>query len=231
MAVREGNWWSRGWGVVAVLGFALHLGAGVYDAALVAPLWSLDPPQSVRAWLTLTSKPDPAVLFDPLLAIIVVSTLMSWISGLTTRGWRRWWLTLVLIAAGGLAAIVVALLTPCERQLFEVAAQPDANPAVVAALTGEWMQWTAARLAVLLFGFWAAYRAQLAGMLADLPDGPSGRGDGPTSTGRGAKRGLRRNEFAFGDEEDSEAEPPQKAMSAREAWKKSLPARRRTAKK
>ena len=62
MAAREGSWWSRGWGVVALVAFAVYLGAAIYEAAVVAPLWSLSPPASVSAWAALKIRPDSSAL-------------------------------------------------------------------------------------------------------------------------------------------------------------------------
>jgi len=231
MAVREGNWWSRAWGVVSVAAFAVHFGAAVYEAAVIAPLWCLDPPKSVSAWLTLAHRPDSSALFHPLGAVIVVATAMSWISGLTTRGWRRWWLTLAFAAAAAFAATTVVLVMPCERQLFGAVALGDADGARIVALTGDWIRAAAFRLAALLVGFWAAYRAQVAGMVADLPTAQRAADFelGPVERGRGAT--SRGHEFSLGDDGRPEVALGDEASNPRERWRGSLPARRRTAKK
>jgi len=222
MAEREGSWWSRGWGVIVLVAFAVYLGAAVYEAAVIAPMWSLTPPASVKAWAALDARPDSSALFQPLVAIIVVATSMAWISGISERGWRRWWLTLALACAGALAAIVVVMLMPCERSLFGAAALGDRDAADVVALTGEWIRAAAMRLAALLVGAWAAYRAQLAGMLGATS--ASALREAP-STGRRAR------DFAFGDEVDDEVTLGDDAGNPRERWMTSLPRRRRTAKK
>jgi len=229
MAAIEGGWWSRAWGAVALLAFAVHLGAAVYEAAIIAPLWSLTPPQSVVAWVAVKLRPDSSVLFQPLLAVIFVATTMSWLSGVTQRGWRRWWLTLSLVCAGALTFVVVVLLTPCERSLLHAAALGDGDPAAVVALTGDWIRAASFRLAALLVGAWSMYRAQLAGAAVFLPAGllrgaRSGSPVGPSS-------GRRGREFAFGDEPEAELSLGDETANPRERWMATLPRRRRTAKK
>jgi len=229
MAVREGSWWSRGWGVVALVAFAVHLGAAVYEAAVIAPLWSLSPPASVSAWVALQGRPDSSTLFDPLVAVIVVATTMAWISGIAERGWRRWWLTLALLCAAALAAVVVVLVTPCERSLFGAASLGERDAAAVIALTGDWMRAAASRCAALLVGAWAAYRAQLAGMLGQAPAAAlrevrSGASTLPSG-------GRRAREFAFGDEAEDEVALGDEPANPRDRWRASLPRRRGTGKK
>ncbi|MFN2426580.1 MAG: hypothetical protein ABR587_09070 [Candidatus Binatia bacterium] len=229
MAAREGSWWSRGWGTIALVAFAVHLGAAVYEAAIIAPLWSLSPPQSVSAWAALQERPDSSGLFQPLVAVIVIATLMAWIFGLAERGWRRWWLTLALGCAAALAAVVVMHVMPCERALFGAAALGDPGSAMLIALTGEWIRAAGFRLAALLVGAWAAYRAQLAGMLGQAPAAALRRAAGASADGASASRRTR--DFAFGDEAEAEMSLGDETANPRQRWQDSLPSRRRTAKK
>ena len=228
MAASEGNWWSRAWGTVAVLGFALGLGASLYEAVLVAPLWSWSPPQSVAAWVALAAKPDSAILFDPLVVLTLVAATMAWLSGIATRGWRRWWLTLTLAAAAAWAVVTFALMLPCERQLFGGAWLEDGNAAFVIAQIGEWIRIAAYRFAALLLGVWAAYRAQLSGMLGGFPATRGGEADeavGPRT------RRRREPEFSFGDEDPRPRGAASEGPTARAKWQSTLPKRQRTAKK
>jgi hypothetical protein len=221
MVEREGSLWSRAWGALAMLAFAVHLGACVYEAAVIAPLWSLTPPASVAAWATLELRPDPSQLFQTLLALIAISTGLAWISAISERGWRRWWLTLALICAGSLVVVVVMFITPVERALFGTAAIGGRDSAGVVALTGDWVRAAAIRMAVLLVGAWAAYRAQSAGgvraSVFEADEAPAG--------------GRRARDFSFGDEPDEEMRLGDDAANPRERWRSTLPARRRTAKK
>ena len=221
MLEREGSVWSRAWGALAVLAFAVHLGAAVYEAAVIAPLWSLTPPESVAAWAALKIRPDSSQLFNALTAIVAISTAMALISGISERGWRRWWLTLALVCAGSLVAIAVIFVTPVERALFGSNALGGREGAGVVSLTGEWVRAAALRMAALVVGAWASHRAQLAGgtlrVAADARETPSGR--------------RRARDFSFGDEPDEEMTLGEDAVNPRDRWVSSLPRRRRTAKK
>lgn len=234
MATREGSWWSRAWGTVAVAAFALHLGGAVYEAAVLAPVWSIDPPKSVIEWVANDLRPDSSILFHPLAVIIALSTSMAWLSGITARGWRRWWLTLALASAGALGAITVQLMLPVERELFAGAtrARADATDAAhaaeIIAWTNEWVRVAAFRLAALLVGAWASYRAQLAGMLGERAPALSQASDddGPVVPAR-----RRAGEFSFGDEPDSELTLGDDVENPRQRWRRSLADHRRRAKK
>src|SRR3990167_2245359 len=88
--MREGSWWSRTWGWVALVGFALHLGGALYEATGGAPLWPSSAPASVTAWAASPLRVDSSGLFHPLVSLILTATTIAWISSLTTPGRRRW---------------------------------------------------------------------------------------------------------------------------------------------
>jgi hypothetical protein len=224
MAEREGSLWSRAWGALAVLAFAVHLGAAVFEAAVVAPLWSLSPPASVIAWARLELRPDASQLFQTLVALIAIAAAMAWISGISVRGWRRWWLTLAFACSCTLVAIVVMLVTPVERALFGAASQTAHDSAELVSLTGEWVRAASLRMAALVVGAWAAYRAQVAGLVGARHAAVFEDDEAPEA-------GRRVRDFAFGDEPDEEMSLGDDARNSRERWRSSLPASRRTAKK
>jgi hypothetical protein len=229
VASREGNWWSRSWGAVALAAFAVHLGAAVYEAVVIAPLWSVDPPKTVTAWNALALKPDSSTLFEPLVAVLVVATSMAWMSGIGTRGWRRWWLTLSLLAAGGVAATTLLFVMPAERELFGAGALAG-NAATIIAWTGDWMRAALMRMGALLVGMWSLYRAQLSGTSSSAERVAGEESLAQTPPG-GASRLRRAREFSFGDEPDSEISLGDEAENPRQRWRRSLPGHRRTAKK
>jgi hypothetical protein len=233
MASREGTWWSRAWGTIAVAAFAVHVGAAVYEAAVLAPLWSIDPPKSIGAWNALAMRPDSSSLFDPLVAIIALATAMSWLSGILTRGWRRWWLTLTLACAGTLVVVTMQMIMPVERELFGAGAL-RADDATVVAWTGDWIRGAALRLAALVVGTWSAYRAQLAGMMAERIVVAAGAGDVFVDEDLRGGRRRRARDFSFGDEPDTDltiGDETVHPLQPRQRWRQSLPDRRRTAKK
>lgn len=224
MFEREGSLWSRAWGALALLAFSVHLGACVYEAAVIAPLWSLTPPASVASWAALENRPDSSQLFQALAGIIALATAMAWLSGISDRGWRRWWLTFALACAGSLVVVVVMFVIPVERALFGAAALGARDSAGVVALTGDWVRAAALRMAALFFGAWASYRAQVAGLAGSSRAYKLDADEAPA-------RGRRARDFSFGDEPDEEITLGDEAVNPRERWMSSLPARRRTAKK
>ena len=232
MSRREGSGWSRTWASVAMLAFALHLGAALYELVVVYPLWSHDLPKSVAAWTAMNARPDSTRVFTPLVVAILFSTGMAWISGITTRGWRRGWLTLALLAAAGSAQLTWLQVLPVERELFGPAALGAGTEAIVIGLTGDWIRWSAIRLVVLLAGAWLVWTAQLSGGVSD-----SGRGTaplpepGPDRRGSGRGKERRRPEFSLGDLAEPEVSFGDETPNARDQWRRSLPPRRRTAKK
>ncbi|HYC00139.1 MAG TPA: hypothetical protein VEC57_13475 [Candidatus Limnocylindrales bacterium] len=149
--------WSRFWGAAAACAFWLSLGAALYEAAVLAPQW-VSSAADLRAWNQSGVRPEPARLMTPLAALAVGATLLAWLSSLGIRSSRRWWLTLALACASGLAWAVVMGLIPAERGL-RGASLTDAQ---IAELTNEWVRWSAARLLVLLLGAYAAYRGHVA---------------------------------------------------------------------
>jgi len=228
MARREGSGWSRTWGSVATLAFALHLGAALYELVVVFPLWSVDLPKSAAAWAAMNARPDSSRVFTPLLLAVVFSTAMAWISGLSTRGWRRGWLTLALVAAAASAEIAWMQLLPVERELFGPAALGEGNGAVVIGLAGDWLRWSGARMAALLAGAYFAWSAQLSGGLAAFAGSPE---SAPDAGPEGRRPRRRSRDFSLGDLDEPEVTFGDEAPNAREQWRRSLPPRRRTAKK
>jgi hypothetical protein len=226
MTMREGGLWSRAWGALALMAFAIHLGATVYEDAVVAPLWMIDPPGSVTAWNGLALRPDGTSFFQALTAIVCVTTAMAWMSGLGSRGWRRWWLTLALVCAGGLAAVTMLYLMPAERWLFGAGAL-QGNDAAIVAWSGDWLRASAMRLALLIAGAWAALRAHAS--MAPARTFELGEVDEPFVAGQAGPR--RKREFVFGDERDAEITFGDEPANPRQRWRDSLPRTRRTAKK
>ncbi len=219
------------WSAIALGAFAVHLGATVYEDAVVAPLWLADPPNSVAAWNTLAIRPDSQAMFQALVAIIVVATTMSWLSGISVRGWRRWWLTLSLASAIALAAVTALLVAPSERWLFGPAhGATHAGDAAIVAWCGDWLRAAAMRLAALVVGTWSSYRAQatIPAMATEMSFDADDFTDVPVAP---AGRGRRVRDFVFGDEPGPEIRFGDEPENPRQRWRGSLRGHRGTAKK
>ncbi|HYC55833.1 MAG TPA: hypothetical protein VEL28_12940 [Candidatus Binatia bacterium] len=176
--------WSRFWGAAAAVAFWVHVGAAVYEAAVVAPQWAASPPQSVRAWNQSGVRPEAAHLLTPLAALAVAATTLAWLSSLRVRSSRRWWLTLTQACALGLGWIVIVGLMPAERGLRGAGLSDIA----IVELTGEWVRWSAARLLILLLGAYAAYRGHI------VPERP------PVMVGSATRRAPARD-FVISDDD------------------------------
>jgi hypothetical protein len=89
--------------LVVVLG--IEIGAGLYEARVLVPLWSSAPPESLIHYNLQTLRPMPGQRFwivsTPLVGLLGLANLVAgWRSTVATR---RWW----LLGAGGVVAIVV----------------------------------------------------------------------------------------------------------------------------
>ena len=231
--MREGSWWSRTWGWVALVAFALHLGAALYEATVIAPLWTSSPPDSVSAWAASPLRVDSSGLFHPLVSLILTATTIAWISSVTTPGRRRWWLTFAEGCALALAWVVVVDLIPLERGLFSAAAVGDRVAAVgdaaLVASAGDWVRAAALRLAALALGAFATHRAHLAGLpaggaAAELDDEfvfPAARDE----RGRRSPAGRPGRDFSLGDDEEDEAFVVDEVVAPRSRRDKTAPPR------
>lgn len=237
MADSQPGWWSRAFGALSTLAFALLLGAAAYDAVVVAPLWLASPPASVRAWAALPTRPESSSILHPLLVALVFTSTMAWISSLLQRGSRRWWLTASTASAMAAAAITMLGVAPCERDLFGAGGLGGTGDAALVALAGDWIRAAAARGAALLVGAWCALRAHASPLPVTVTyaarSGPARAGQRPARAGspsasRGGSRAAR--DFAFGDEDDDDSFA-QEGPAPRDRWRGSLGGRRRTAKK
>lgn len=167
--------WSRFWGAIGAAAFWLALGAAALDAAVIAPLWTVSPPASVRAWADLALRPEPERFFLPLAAVLALAMLLAWLADLGVRGARRWWLTLALLAAFAAAWASALELRPIERMLVAAAADDDLR---LVTLAHRWLQWSLLRFGAFAAGGYAAHRAHLAGVLARRQGAQSGVRDG-----------------------------------------------------
>jgi len=204
--------WSRFWGAISAVTFWVGLGAAIFDAAVIAPLWTMAPPQSVRAWAELAVRPEAARFFVPLAAVVALATALAWLSDLGVRGTRRWWLTIAAVAAVATAWASIIEVRPIERVLVAAAAEEDLR---LIGLAGQWLQWSLLRLVALAVGSYAAYRAHLVAVLARrqrvqpaLHEGFVRRAEEPLHTLETRTKARRRRPEDFVWSEDDEGSRP-----------------------
>ena len=91
------------WLLVVAVG--IEIGAGLYEARVLVPLWSSAPPESLIHYNLQTLRPMPGQRFwivsTPLVGLLGLANLVvGWRS---TAARRRWW----LLGAGGVVVMVV----------------------------------------------------------------------------------------------------------------------------
>lgn len=91
------------WLLVVAVG--IEIGAGLYEARVLVPLWSSAPPESLIHYNLQTLRPTPGQRFwivsTPLVGLLGLANLVvGWRS---TAARRRWW----LLGAGGVVVMVV----------------------------------------------------------------------------------------------------------------------------
>ena len=100
--------WTRGFLWVSILGFAVGLGAKLFDLVVLAGAWSASPPASFdllpygRRWPV-----DPGNFFQPLSAIMLIGIL-----GTVIAGWKTPWRYKVWLVVPLIAFVIVWIFTP-----------------------------------------------------------------------------------------------------------------------
>lgn len=110
------------WLFVIVLG--IGVGAGLYEARVIMPLWSSAPPESVWGWRDLlAANPRYAphagerfwILVSPVRALLAIAVLVT---GLRMSGEQRRWRLVASIISLALFILAVTWLIPTSTELF-----------------------------------------------------------------------------------------------------------------
>lgn len=146
------------WLFVIVLG--LNLGAGMYEARIVVPLWARGVPETlaegnpygrvaidagIRFWAYVTS----------MVAVLAVLTLVF---GITTPGAQRVWRISAAVAELGVVASTLLYFRPTLVRLF-MGHGAGLSPDVIATTVHRWVLWSNVRIVVSLAAWCAALRA------------------------------------------------------------------------
>ncbi len=147
---------------IAVLGWAIALGAKLFDLVVVAGAWSAAPPASFDLLPYGKRYPiDPGDFFIPLSALVAVGGV-----GALITGWKssvRPWLWLSLIMFGIIWALTPTIFWPMIHQLYGTAiGRVTATDAESVHLARRWLVWDSFRLVVIAIGFVASVRAMSA---------------------------------------------------------------------
>jgi hypothetical protein len=147
--------WILLWLLVIAIG--IEIGAGIYEARVLVPLWSSSPPESLIAYQSQSMPPDPGRKFwifaTPLVGLLSLANLFpAWRS---TGARRRWWLL-----GAGLSLLVViatfAYFVPTLIKLQRAAVLPGDE---VIALITWWVRLNWLRAVVFFIGWLAVLRA------------------------------------------------------------------------
>ena len=142
-----------------VILFALVLGGQVFDALVLVPIWSGNPPDSVDQWLGTPAADAVPRYFSRLLPALLVVSVGALGAGVSFATPRRAWL---LLAAGcGLAhmGLVIRFFVPTNRALGFLGPQSAAGSPDKANLVRAWLRWNYVRIALDLVGLVAAVHA------------------------------------------------------------------------
>jgi hypothetical protein len=139
---------------VLVIALGIQAGAGIFETRVLVPLWSSNPPASVREFFGQPLRPDSGrrlwIFLSPLTAIISVANLVLALG--SSAPWRAWWLA----AAGCSVAVMAATFAYFVPQLLSLARIDDA---FVVVRTKRWVILNYLRAVVLLVGWIAALKA------------------------------------------------------------------------
>ena len=144
---------------IAIVGWAVGLGAKLFDLVVVAGAWAAAPPASFALLPYGKRYPiDPGDFFIPLSALIAVGSIGALISG-----WRssvRTWLLTGVIAFLIIWALTPTVFWPMIHQLYGTAiGRITATDAESVQLAHRWFMWDGLRVVLIAVGFVASVRA------------------------------------------------------------------------
>ena len=147
-----------------VILFGIEIGAGLYEARVIVPVWSAAPPESVWGWNALrNANPQFAVdagrrfwmFTTPAIGLLSIATL---ISGWRTRPEHRKWL--VAATASALIVVVATFVYFVPTLIELMTAGPDgANATRIAEKAHLWVTLNWVRAAVYIAAWLCGLRA------------------------------------------------------------------------
>ncbi len=145
------------WG--AIFGWAVGLGAKLFDLVVVAGAWSASPPSSFALLPYGKRYPiDPGDFFIPLSALIAIGSIGALISGWKSRVRSLLWVGVVVFLI--IWALTPTVFWPMIHQLYGTAVgRVTANDAESVQLARRWLIWDSFRVCLIAAGFVASVRA------------------------------------------------------------------------
>ena len=150
---------------VSVTGWAIGLGAKLFDLLVLASAWGASPPESLSLMPYGKQYPfNPGDFFQPLSALLLVGVV-----GTLVTGWRaprdyRVWLLVPALMLVAIWVLTPTIFWPMINDLWGVAkGRVSLSNAQVTALTHQWFAWDGLRTLLIAIGFMSSARAMSAG--------------------------------------------------------------------
>jgi hypothetical protein len=143
-----------------VIALGLDLGAGIYEARVVVPLWAGGIPATLAA-----GNPFALVAIDAgihfwayLTSAVALLAVLALVSGLRTPAPQRAWRTVAAIAELVAVAMTLLYFRPTLVRLF-MEHGAGLSAAAIASTVHRWVLWSGARIVISFVAWCAALRA------------------------------------------------------------------------
>jgi len=144
---------------VFIISLGILIGATVFEALVITPLWAGAPPESVRGW---NENPryaiESGIFFGLIAPALLLSTLVTLIAGWNMPWTRRKWLiAAVACTLIGFVATVSFFVPILSETTFTRGA--DLSDAQIVEKVNGWVTYNWGRMAIQIIGWLAALRA------------------------------------------------------------------------
>ena len=152
---------TRGFLWFSILGWAIALGAKLFDLIIVAGAWGAAPPASLALMpYGPHYRLNPGAFFQPLSALMVVGLLGALISGWKTPREYQIWLWVPIICFVIIWIFAPTVFWPMIRELYGAGSGKIVkSDAELILLVRRWMIWDWLRVVVIAVGFVSSVRA------------------------------------------------------------------------
>lgn len=137
---------------LSVLVLGVHLGAAVYEAVVVAPLWTGNPPESVRGFNPIAEfAVEPLSYKLPAVAVLAVVSVGLLLIGIAKGAGRAW-----ALLAGALGLVLVAVTIfyafPILRRTIVTNGAGLTDDQIVEQVRA-WLLWSRLRIGMLIIAW------------------------------------------------------------------------------
>jgi hypothetical protein len=143
------------WLLVVLLG--IEIGAGIYEARVLVPLWSAAPPESLVTYNLQSLRPNPGMNFwivsTPLVGLLSLANLI--VAFRSGKRARKWWVTGAGLAFVMVMATFIYFVPALQR--FEALRQP--NSGEIAVQVHQWVILNWVRAGIYLAAWLCLLRA------------------------------------------------------------------------